>query len=107
MALAPNSDLLLTQSDANEISKLIALWDDYSPDEGLQGDLIVQAPLDPTRENMRHHQDLINPMERNRAALTHMSDVPGTVSRNTELKWLIPSMSPILQTQGTNIRALV
>ena len=53
MALAPNFDLLLTQRQANEVARLIGAWDDCSIDVGTQGDLFVQAPLDPTKENMK------------------------------------------------------
>ena len=63
--------------------------------------------LDPTKENMKDHQDCIDPMLRTQASRIHMSDVPGIVSRKPELTWLIPIMAPILQHQGTNIRALL
>ena len=36
-----------------------------------------------------------------------MSDVPGIVTRKPELSWLIHIMAPILQNQGTNMRALL
>ena len=39
--------------------------------------------------------------------MIHMSDVPDIASPNEELSWLIPIMTPILQHQGTNIRALL
>ena len=94
MSLAPNFDLLLTQGQATEVARLIAQWDDQTIDMGEQGELHVQAPLEPTKEHMRHHWDCINPMYRTRASLIHMSDVPALVSPNLELSWLIPIMAP-------------
>ena len=107
MSLAPNFDLLLKQGQATEVARLIALWNDQTVELGEQGNLIVQPPLEPTKENMKFHWDCINPMQRTQAAMIHMSDVPGVVAPNVELSWLIPIMAPILQNQGTNIRALL
>ena len=107
MALAPNFDLLLTQGEANEIAKLIAAWDDCSIDVRSHGDMIVQAPFDPTMENLQQHRDCINFQVRTHASRVHMSDVRDKVTPNTELAWLINAMSSILQNQGTNIRAML
>ena len=107
MSLAPNFDLLLTQGDATCIAKLIAAWDDTSIDVDTQRDVIVQAPFDPTMENMKHHRDCINFLSRTQASRIHISNVPDVVLPNTELVWLVSNMSSILQTQGTNIRALL
>ena len=60
----------------------------------IQGDLIVQTPLEPTRENMKYHRDCINPMKRTQASMIHMSDVPEVVAPNLELSWLIPIIAP-------------
>ena len=74
-----------------KVARLIAAWDDCSIDVGTQCNLFVQAPLDPTKENMKYHQDCIDPMVRTQASRIHMSDVPGIVTRKPELTWLVPS----------------
>ena len=60
MALAPNFDLLLTQGSADEVAKLITSWKTDPHTLWAQGEMIVQAPLDPTKENMKYHQNCID-----------------------------------------------
>ena len=75
MSLAPNFDLALTQQAAAEISARIAEWSTEQIDLGGQGELIVQTPYDPTRENMRQHKDFIDPTMQSIAQRTGIAQV--------------------------------
>ena len=55
---------------------------------------------------MRHHRDFIDPTMQSDAQTTSMSQVRNFLNGTDEVSWLIPPMATILQTQGTNTRAL-
>ena len=106
MSLAPNFDLAVTQQQATEIAARIAEWSTDEVNLEGQGDLIVQTPYSPSKENMRHHRDFIDPTLQSDAQNTSMSQVRDFLNGTDEVSWLIPPMATILQTQGTNTRAL-
>ena len=106
MSLAPNFDLALTQQEAAEIAARIAEWsvDPINLDD--QGDLIVQAPFVPSKENMRQHRNFIDTTVQSRAQRTSIAQVSNLMTMTDEASWLIPPMEASLQYQGTNTRAL-
>ena len=106
MSFAPNFDLLLTQQKAFDVARLIAEWNSQEEDLGERGMLLVQPPWDPSKENMRHHWNCIDPLHRSPTQTIMMSEVAGVMSMADESLWLIPIMGSILQDQGTNIRAM-
>ena len=106
MSLAPNFDLLLTQQEASTIAGRIAEWSINEEDMGDQGQLLVQTPHDPTKENMKHHRNFIDSTHRSVAQAMTMVQIRDLTTMQDELTWLLPLMSPTLQNQGTNIRAL-
>ena len=106
MSLAPNFDLLLTQQEASMIASRIAEWSVEEIDMGDQGRLLVQTPHDPTKENMKHHRNFINPTRRSVAQNMTMVQIRNITTMQDELTWLLPLMSATLQNQGTNTRAL-
>ena len=106
MSLAPNFDLLLTQQEASTIAGRIAEWSNDEVDMGDQGQLLVQTPHDPTKENMKHHRNFIDSTHRSVAQAMTMGQVRHLTTMQDELTWLLPLMSPTLQNQGTNTRAL-
>ena len=106
MSLAPNFDLLLTQQEASAIAGRIAEWSTVEIDMEGQGELIVQTPHDPTKENMKYHRDFIDPTLRSVAQGMSMIQIRNLTTMTDELTWLIPPMSTTLQNQGTNTRAL-
>ena len=106
MSLAPNFDLALTQQEATEIAARIAEWSTKEIDLEGQNDLIVQTPYNPSKENMRHHKDFIDPTLQSEAQRASIAQVSDLMMGSDELSWLIPPMRTILQTQGTNTRAL-
>ena len=106
MSLAPNFDLLLTQQEASVIAGRIAEWSVEEIDMGDQGQLLVQTPHDPTKENMKHHRNFIDPTLRSVAQNMTMVQIRNITTMQDELTWLLPLMSATLQNQGTNTRAL-
>ena len=106
MSLAPNFDLLLTQQEASTIAGRIAEWSVEEIDMGDQGQLLVQTPHDPTKENMKHHRNFIDPTQRSVAQDMTMVQIRNITTMQDELTWLLPLMSATLQNQGTNTRAL-
>ena len=106
MSLAPNFDLAVTQQQATEIAARLAEWSTGEIDLGDQGDLIIQTPYSPSKENMRHHRDFIDPTMQSVAQKTSISQVKNVLDGADEVSWLIPPMTTILQSQGTNTRAL-
>ena len=106
MSLAPNFDLSLTQQEAAEIAARIADWSTEEIDLDGQGELIVQTPFDPSKENMKHHRNFIDPTLRSIAQGISIAQVTSLMTMTDELSWLIPPMGAILQNQGTNTRAL-
>ena len=106
MSLAPNFDLLLTQQEASVIAGRIAEWSTEEIDIWGQGELIVQTPHDPTKENMKYHRNFIDPTLRSVAQGMSMIQIRNLTTMTDELTWLTPPMSTILQNQGTNTRAL-
>ena len=55
---------------------------------------------------MRHHRDFIDTTLQSNAQRTSIAQVMNLMVQEDELSWLIPPMATILQTQGTNTRAL-
>ena len=106
MSLAPNFDLSLTQQEAAEIAARIAEWSTEEINLEGQGELIVQTPFDPSKENMKHHRNFIDPTLRSVAQGVSIAQVRNLMTMTDELSWLIPPMGAILQNQGTNTRAL-
>ena len=106
MSLAPNFDLLLTQQEASMIAGRIAEWSTEEIDMGGQGELVVQTPHDPSKENMKHHRNFIDPTQRSVAQEMTMVQIRNITTMTDELTWLIPPMGTTLQNQGTNTRAL-
>ena len=106
MSLAPNFDLALTQQEATQIAARIAEWSTKEIDLEGQGDLIIQTPYSPSKENMKHHRDFIDLTVQSDAQRTSIAQVMNLMVQTDELSWLIPPMATILQTQGTNTRAL-
>ena len=106
MSLAPNFDLLLTQQEASTIASRIAEWSVEEIDMGAQGQLVVQTPHDPTKENMKHHRSFIDPTQRSAAQDMSMARIREINTMQDEITWLLPPMSTTLQNQGTNTRAL-
>ena len=106
MSLAPNFDLALTQQGAAEIAARIAEWSVEPIDLGDQGDLIVQTPFVPSKENMRQHRNFIDTTVQSIAQMTGIAQVGNIMTMSDEASWLIPPMAALLQHQGTNTRAL-
>ena len=106
MSLAPNFDLLLVQQKAVSVARLIAEWNHNAEDLGERGTLLVQPPLDPTKEDMNLYSNCIDPSYRSPTQTILMSQVADILSTTEESLWLIPIMSSILQEQGTNTRAM-
>ena len=106
MSLAPNFDLLLTQQKASNIARIIAEWTGQEEDLGERGDIVVQKPWAPSKENMKEHRDCIDPLRTSPAQTITMSQVAEVMAQGDENTWLIPIMGSILQDQGTNIRAM-
>ena len=106
MSLAPNFDLLLTQQKATNVARLIAEWNREELELGEHGELVVQSPLTPTVENMKNYCYCIDPLHRSPTQTIKMSEVGEIMSMADESLWLIPIMAPILQEQGTNLRAM-
>ena len=55
---------------------------------------------------MRHHRDFIDTTMQSHAQNARLSQVKDFLNGMDEINWLIPPMTSILQTQGTNTRAL-
>ena len=106
MSLAPNFDLLLTQQKANDVARLIAEWDSSVEDLGERGEMVVQVPWTPSKENMKEHRNCIDPLRTSFAQTITMSHVVEVMARANENMWLMPIMTSILQDQGTNMRAM-
>ena len=106
MSLAPNFDLLLTQQKASDVARLIAEWNSQVEHLGERGEMVVQVPWTPSKENMKEHRDCIDPLRTSFAQTITMSHVAGVMARADENMWLMPTMSSILQDQGTNMRAM-
>ena len=106
MSLAPNFDLSLTQQEVAEIAARIAEWSTEEINLEGQGELIAQTPFDPSKENMKHHRNFIDPTLRSVAQGISIAHVRNLMTMTDELSWLIPPMGAILQYQGTNTRAL-
>ena len=106
MSLAPNFDLSLTQQEAAEIAARIAEWSTEEINLEGQGELIVQTPFEPSKENMKHHRHFIDPTMRSGAQGLSIAQVSNVMNMTDELSWLIPPMGAILQKQGTKTRAL-
>ena len=106
MSLAPNFDLLLTQQKATNVACLIAEWNREELDLGERAELVVQSPLHPTVENMKNYCYCIDPLHRSPTQTIKMSEVEEIMSMADESLWLVPIMAPILQEQGTNLRAM-
>ena len=71
-----------------------------------QGELIVQTPFEPSKENMKHHRHFIDPSLRSVAQGMSIAQVHHLMAMADEPSWLTPPMESILQHQGTNTRAL-
>ena len=80
MSLAPNFDLAVTQQQATEIAARLAEWSTNEIDLGDQGDLIIQTPYSPSKENMRHHRDFIDPTMQSVAQKTSISQVTNVLN---------------------------
>ena len=106
MSFAPNFDLLLTQQKATNVARLIAEWNREESELGERAGLIVQSPLNPTMKDMKNYCNCIDPQHRSPTQAIKMSEVEGIMSMADESLWLIPIMAPILQEQGTNLRAM-
>ena len=106
MSLAPNFDLALTQQEAAEIAARIAEWSTDPINLDDQGDLIVQTPFVPSKENMRQHRNFIDTTVQSVAQRTSIAQVSNLMTMTDEASWLIPPMGALLQYQGTNTRAL-
>ena len=106
MSLAPNFDLALTQQEAAEIAARIAEWSVEPINLDDQGDLIVQTPFVPSKENMKQHRSFIDTTVQSIAQRTSIAQVSNLMTMTDEASWLIPPMGALLQYQGTNTRAL-
>ena len=85
---------------------LIAEWNRDEPDLGERAGLVVQSPLNPTVVNMKNYCYCIDPMHRSPTQTIKMSEVAEIMAMADESLWWVPIMAPILQEQGTNLRAM-
>ena len=95
-----------TQNAGQQKLARIAEWSVDPIDLGDQGELIVQSPFVPTKENMRQHRNFMDITTQSVAQGTSIAQVGNFMTMTDEATWLIPPMRALLQYQGTNTRAL-